>query len=97
MKDALAAVDCVGMTVSSVYGRGRQKGLSLQWRVGEYHIDFLPKIKVETVVADEDMDKVVEAISAVARNGGIGDGKIFISQVEQVIRISTGELHDAAI
>ena len=97
VKNALEEIGCFGLTVTNVYGRGRQKGLTLQWRVGEYKVDFLPKVKIETVVADTEVANVVEAITVAARNGGIGDGKIFVSPVEQVIRIRTGELHHAAL
>jgi nitrogen regulatory protein P-II 1 len=80
-----------GMTVSEVSGRGRQKGLSLQWRVGEYRVDFLPKFKIEVVVLDEDLSKILHAIAKSARTGEVGDGKIFIYPVESVIRVRTGE------
>jgi len=80
-----------GLTVSEVSGRGRQKGLSLQWRVGEYRVDFLPKFKIEVVVLDEDLSKILHAIAKSARTGEVGDGKIFIYPVESVIRVRTGE------
>jgi len=87
-----------GMTVSEVSGRGRQKGLTLQWRVGEYCVDFLPKIKIEVVVLDEDVPKVLNAITTSARTGeGRGDGKIFVIPVEGAIRVRTGEMDENAI
>jgi len=88
-----AVEDCgyFGMTISEVSGRGRQKGIPLQWRVGEYRIDFLPKLKLEIVVLDEDVAKTVNAISRNARTGEMGDGKIFILPVENAVRVRTGE------
>jgi nitrogen regulatory protein P-II 1 len=80
-----------GMTVCEVAGRGRQKGLALQWRAGEYRVDFLPKVKIELVVLDEDVYKAVNAIVSASRTGEMGDGKIFILPVENAIRIRTGE------
>jgi nitrogen regulatory protein P-II 1 len=80
-----------GMTVSEVSGRGRQKGLLLQWRVGEYRVDFLPKLKIEVVVLDEDLSRILHAITMSARTGEMGDGKIFVSPVDNVVRIRTGE------
>ncbi len=86
-----------GMTISEVSGRGRQKGISLQWRVGEYRVDFLPKIKIEIVVLDGDVAKTVNAISRNARTGEMGDGKIFILPVENAVRVRTGEDGENAI
>ena len=80
-----------GMTVSEVSGRGHQRGISLQGRAGEYRVDLLPKVKIELVVFDEDVDDVVDAILRNARTGEAGDGKIFILPVENVIRVRTGE------
>jgi len=80
-----------GMTVTEVSGRGRQKGLSLQWRAGEYRVDFLPKIKIEVAVLDEDLSKILHAIASSARTGEMGDGKIFVFPVDNVVRIRTGE------
>jgi nitrogen regulatory protein P-II 1 len=86
------------MTVSEVSGRGRQKGLTLQWRVGEYCVDFLPKVKIEVVVLDEDVHGVINAITKNARTGGErGDGKIFVIPVEGAVRVRTGEMGDNAI
>jgi nitrogen regulatory protein P-II 1 len=86
-----------GMTVSEVSGRGRQKGLSLQWRVGEYRVDLLPKLKIEVVVLDEDLSKTLHAIASSARTGEMGDGKIFVFPVDNAVRIRTGEDGDNAI
>ena len=87
----------VGMTVEEVQGRGRQKGVCLQWRAGEYCVEFLPKIKVDMVVDDKDVETAIEAIIKVARTGRNGDGKIFIYPVEDVVRVSTGERGKEAI
>jgi nitrogen regulatory protein P-II 1 len=86
-----------GMTVSEVSGHGREGGLVLQWRVGEYKVDFLPKLKVELVVLDEDVSKTLNAITAAARTGERGDGKIFVLPVESAVRVRTGEEGDNAI
>lgn len=91
VRKALEDNSYFGMTVSEVSGRGRQKGLSLQWRVGEYRVDFLPKFKIEVVVLDEDLSKILHAIAKSARTGEVGDGKIFVYPVESVIRVRTGE------
>ena len=91
VRKALEDNSYFGMTVSEVSGRGRQKGLSLQWRVGEYQVDFLPKLKIEAVILDEDLSKILHAIAKSARTGEVGDGKIFIYPVESVIRVRTGE------
>lgn len=80
-----------GMTVTEVSGRGKQGGIPLQWRVGEYHVDFLPKLKVEVVVLDEDVPGALNAISRSARTGEMGDGKIFVIPVENAVRVRTGE------
>jgi nitrogen regulatory protein P-II 1 len=86
-----------GLTVSEVSGRGRQKGLSLQWRVGEYRVDFLPKFKIEVVILDEDVSKILHAIANSARTGDMGDGKIFVLPVDNAMRIRTRENGDNAI
>ena len=86
-----------GMTVSEVSGRGRQKGLSLQWRVGEYRVDFLSKLKIEVVVLDEDVSRILHAIANSARTGEMGDGKIFVLPLANAVRIRTGEDGDNAI
>ncbi|MGB3268760.1 MAG: P-II family nitrogen regulator [Rhodanobacter sp.] len=96
VREALAEVGVQGVTVTEVKGFGRQKGHTELYRGAEYVVDFLPKIKLEVAVADDQLDRVIEAIQASARTGKIGDGKIFVSTLEQVIRIRTGELdHDA--
>ena len=86
-----------GLTVSEVSGRGRQKGLCLQWRAGEYRVDFLPKLKIEIVILDEDMSKISHAIANSARTGEKGDGKIFVLPLDNAVRIRTGEDSDNAI
>jgi len=97
VKEALTLVGVEGMTVTEVKGFGRQKGHTEIYRGSEYTVDFLPKIKVELVVTDELKDKVVAAIVNGAKTGKIGDGKVFVSPVEDVIRIRTDEHGDAAI
>lgn len=91
VKNALEARGYFGMTVSQVYGRGRQKGLRLQQRSGEYEVDLLPKTKIELVVLDEDATPVMQALAQTARTGDIGDGKIFVLPVYDAMRIRTGE------
>ena len=97
VKEALTLVGVEGMTVTEVKGFGRQKGHTEVYRGSEYTVDFLPKIKIEVVVADDIKDKVVTAIVNGAKTGKIGDGKVFISPVDDVIRIRTDEHGDAAI
>ncbi len=97
VKDALAEIGITGMTVSEVKGYGRQKGHSELYRGAEYVVDFLPKIKMEMVVNDENVDQVVKTIVEAARTGKIGDGKIFVSDIEKIIRIRTGETDSEAI
>ncbi len=97
VREALADVGVSGLTVTEVKGFGRQKGHTELYRGAEYVVDFLPKVKVEVVVKDEDVDRVVESIVAAAKTGKIGDGKIFVTPVEQVIRIRTGETDESAI
>ena len=91
VKEALQEVGLQGITVTEAKGFGRQKGHTELYRGAEYVVDFLPKVKVEVVFTDELVDKAVEAIQAAARTGRIGDGKIFISNIEQAVRIRTGE------
>ncbi len=86
-----------GITVTEVSGRGRQKGIVLQWRVGEYRVDFLPKLKIEVVVLDEDVSRALDAIVRNARTGEMGDGKIFILPVEGAVRVRTGDEGENAI
>ncbi|MFH1662911.1 MAG: P-II family nitrogen regulator [Chloroflexota bacterium] len=91
VKIALEDSGFIGLTVSHVSGRGKQKGISLQWRAGEYRVDFLPKVKIEIVCDDGEEDLVVDTIRKAAETGKIGDGRIFVLPVEQAIRIRTGE------
>jgi nitrogen regulatory protein P-II 1 len=97
VKDALSEIGIEGMTVSEVKGFGRQKGHTEIYRGSEYTVDFLPKIKLEVVIADTRVDAALEAIVKAARTGKIGDGKIFVSTVEDAIRIRTEEKGDAAV
>jgi len=97
VKEAITALDITGMTVSEVKGYGRQQGHSELYRGAEYVVDFLPKIKVEVAVKEEDLQNVIEAITNAARTGKIGDGKIFVSSVEKTIRIRTGEEDEEAL
>jgi nitrogen regulatory protein P-II 1 len=97
VKDALGEIGVTGMTVSEVKGFGRQKGHTEIYRGSEYTVDFLPKIKVELVIANEQVDAAIGAIVKAAKTGKIGDGKLFVSTVEQAIRIRTDEKDDAAI
>jgi len=97
VKDALLEVGISGITVSEVKGHGRQQGHTELYRGAEYVVDFLPKVKIEIVVKDEDTQKVIETIVEHARTGKIGDGKIFVSPVEKAIRIRTGEEDEEAI
>lgn len=97
VKDALAEIGITGMTVSEVKGYGRQKGHSELYRGAEYVVDFLPKIKMEMIVDDESVEQVTNTIVEAARTGKIGDGKIFVSDIQKVIRIRTGETDNEAI
>ncbi|MCV6615332.1 MAG: P-II family nitrogen regulator [Cellvibrionaceae bacterium] len=97
VREALSEAGVHGLTVTEVKGYGRQKGHTELYRGAEYVVDFLPKTKIEAAVAEDSVDVVVEAISKAAHSGKIGDGKIFISELEQVIRIRTGETGDQAI
>ncbi|MCK5895240.1 MAG: P-II family nitrogen regulator [Cocleimonas sp.] len=91
VREALSEVGVAGITVTEVKGFGRQKGHTELYRGAEYVVDFLPKIKIEAAVTSEQMDQVIEAISKAANTGKIGDGKIFVTNIEQTIRIRTGE------
>lgn len=97
VKDALTTIDVSGMTVSEVKGYGRQQGHSELYRGAEYVVDFLPKIKIDIIVKDEDVDKAIEAVVGAAKTGKIGDGKIFVSSIEKVVRIRTSEEGEDAI
>ncbi|HSI95622.1 MAG: P-II family nitrogen regulator [Methylophilaceae bacterium] len=97
VREALSEIGVAGLTVTEVKGFGRQKGHTELYRGAEYVVDFLPKIKVELVIPDQLLDACIEAIVKSARTGKIGDGKIFVTTVEQVIRIRTGETGEAAV
>ena len=97
VREALAETGVTGLTVTEVKGFGRQKGHTELYRGAEYVVDFLPKVKVEAVVPDDLVERAIEAISKAARTGKIGDGKIFVRSVEQVVRIRTGETGENAV
>jgi nitrogen regulatory protein P-II 1 len=97
VKDALSELEISGMTVSEVKGYGRQQGHSELYRGAEYIVDFLPKIKIDIIVKDDEVKAVIEAITKAARTGKIGDGKIFVSPIEEVIRIRTEESGEEAV
>jgi len=97
VKDALAEVGIQGMTVTEVKGFGRQKGHTELYRGAEYVVDFLPKVKIEVVVKDDDAERCIDAIVKAAKTGKIGDGKIFVTQVDHVVRIRTGEVNEDAV
>lgn len=97
VREALSEADVSGLTVTEVKGFGRQKGHTELYRGAEYVVDFLPKVKIEIVVSDGAVDRCIEAITNSARTGKIGDGKIFVCPVEQVVRIRTGERGEEAI
>lgn len=97
IKDALNEIGAIGMTITEVKGFGRQKGHIEKYRGSEYKIEFLPKIKVEIVVNDERVQEILTIFAKVASTGEIGDGKVFVSPVEEVMRIRTGEIGEAAL
>ncbi len=97
VREALSAIGVQGITVTEVKGFGRQKGHTELYRGAEYVVDFLPKVKIEVVIADDLVDRAIESIVAAARTGKIGDGKIFVYPVEQVVRIRTGETGEDAV
>ena len=97
VREALSEIGITGMTVTEVKGFGRQKGHTELYRGAEYMVDFLPKVKIDIVVVEEDVDRCVETIVSTAQTGKIGDGKIFVSDVSRVIRIRTGEEDEEAI
>ncbi len=97
VKEGLAAIGVKGLTVSEVKGFGRQKGHTELYRGAEYEIDFLPKIKVEVAVSDDKFEPVIDTIQEKAKTGKIGDGKIFVYEMDKVVRIRTGEMGDSAI
>ena len=97
VREALSEVGITGLTVTEVKGFGRQRGHTELYRGAEYVVDFLPKVKIEVVVKNEDVERCIEAIVKAAKTGKIGDGKIFVTSVEQVVRIRTGETDEAAV
>lgn len=97
VREALSEVGVSGLTVTEVKGFGRQKGHTELYRGAEYVVDFLPKVQVEVIVSDDVVERAIDGIVRAARTGRIGDGKIFVSNVEEVVRIRTGEVGDAAI
>ncbi len=97
VREALAEVGVQGMTVSETRGFGRQKGHTELYRGAEYVVDFLPKIKLEIAVPDDQVERVIETLTETARSGRIGDGKIFVTELERVVRIRTGEVNESAL
>ncbi|MBZ2166004.1 P-II family nitrogen regulator [Methanobacterium spitsbergense] len=97
VKAALQEIQCNGITVTEVKGRGRQLGITESYRGRDYKVDLLPKTRLEIIVNDEDLEKVIDAIVKTAQTGDIGDGKIFVSAVEEVVRIRTGERGEKAV
>jgi nitrogen regulatory protein P-II 2 len=97
VRDALTAIGVHGLTVTEVKGYGRQKGHTEVYRGAEYNVNFLPKIKIEVAVVSELVDRTIEAITSAAKTGQIGDGKIFVTNLERAVRIRTGEIDDAAL
>ena len=97
VREALSVAGITGMTAIEVKGFGRQKGHTELYRGAEYVVDFLPKVKIELILADDQLDACIDAITSAARTGKIGDGKIFVSDVDRVVRIRTGEENEAAI
>jgi len=97
VRSALEEIGVQGMTVSEVKGFGRQRGHTEMYRGAEYQVDFVPKAKIEIAVADETLERTIEAIAESARTGKVGDGKIFVTDLEQVLRIRTGETGDSAL
>lgn len=97
VKDALESKGILGMTVTNVTGRGRQKGIALQWRAGEYRVDFLPKIKIEMVISDEECQTAIDCICRCAKTGREGDGMIFTLPVENALRVRTSDSGETCI
>ncbi|AWB66768.1 transcriptional regulator [Saccharobesus litoralis] len=97
VREAISEIGIDGLTVTEVKGFGRQKGHTELYRGAEYQVDFLPKVKLEIAITDDNVERLVEAISSAAQTGKIGDGKIFVYDLEQVVRIRTGETGDSAI
>jgi nitrogen regulatory protein P-II 1 len=97
VKEALIEIGVKGMTITEVKGIGRQKGQTEVYRGSEYHVDFIPKIKLEIIISDSLLDKAVSIISAAAKTGMVGDGKIFVSSIDEVIRVRTDETGESAL
>ncbi len=97
VRQAIEAAGYPGITVTEAVGHGRQKGIIQQWRGETYRVDFLPKVKLEIVAGDADVDRIVEAIVKAGKTGAVGDGKIFISEVREAVKIRTGEKGDSAL
>ena len=97
VKSALEDRGILGMTVTQVSGRGRQKGIALQWRAGEYRVEFLPKVKLEIVLNDDECNAAVDVICKSARTGKVGDGMIFVLPVENVVRVRTADISEALV
>ena len=97
VRQAMEKVGFPGLNVSEVEGHGKQKGVVQQWRGDKYRVEMLPKMKLEIVVSDRDVHKIIQAIQEAAKTGSVGDGKIFVSPVEEVLRIRTGETGEAAL
>ena len=97
VRKALEKVGFPGVNISEVEGHGKQKGVVQQWRGDKYRVEMLPKMRLEIVVSDKDVSKIIRAISEVSKTGVVGDGKIFVSPVEEVVRIRTGETGEAAL
>ena len=97
VRKAIEAVGYPGITITEAEGHGRQRGVVQQWRGETYRVDFLPKVKLELVVADSDADRIIQAIIKAAKTGSVGDGKIFVSDVRDVIKIRTGERGETAL
>lgn len=97
VKSALDKAGIVGLTITEVRGHGVQKGITYQWKASQYTLDLIPKVKLEVVVKDGDASKAVETITAAARTGAVGDGKIFVTDIADVVRVRTGEKGEKAI
>jgi nitrogen regulatory protein P-II 1 len=97
VRKAIEAVGYPGVTITEAQGHGKQKGVVQQWRGESYRVEFLPKVKLEIIVGDGDVERIVQAIIKSAKTGAVGDGKIFVSEVREVIKIRTGERGDSAI
>ena len=97
VRAALEELGVTGVTITQVHGHGAQKGVTLQWKGNSYRVDLLPKVKIETVVRDEQVDKILTAIHEAGKTGEVGDGKVFVSTVDEVMRVRTNERGNAAV